>query len=161
MSETMNRQELETFLVDEAALLDEWRLDDWISLMAEDAHYLVPPLDKPAGDYRNTLFLISDDMRTLRSRVAQLKGRTVWAENPKSRTRRLVTNFRVLGTEGDLTRVSANFAVWRFQLDATDIYVGRYEHLLRREPSGWKFVERKAVLDLESLRPHGKLSFIL
>lgn len=161
MSETMNRQELETFLVDEAALLDEWRLDDWIALMAEDAHYLVPPLDKPVGDYRNTLFLISDDMRTLRSRVAQLKGRTVWAENPKSRTRRLVTNFRVLGTEGDLTRVSANFAVWRFQLDATDIYVGRYEHLLRREPSGWKFVERKAVLDLESLRPHGKLSFIL
>jgi p-cumate 2,3-dioxygenase subunit beta len=157
----MSRQELEEFLVDEAAMLDEWRLDDWIELMAQDGHYLVPALDKPTADFRTTLFLISDDMRTLRSRVTQLKGRTVWAENPKSRTRRLLTNFRVMGEEGGLTKACANFAVWRFQLDATDVYVGRYEHLLRREDSGWKFVERKAVLDLESLRPHGKLSFIL
>jgi p-cumate 2,3-dioxygenase beta subunit len=158
----ITRQEFEEFLVDEAALLDDWRLQDWLQLLAEEARYLVPALDTPAGDWRKTLFLISDDMKTLRSRVAQLMGRTAWAENPKSRTRRLVTNFRILGTEGGLTRASANFAIWRYQLDATDVYVGRYEHLLHRDANGSiRFQERKAILDLETLRPHGKLSFIL
>src|SRR3977135_3802153 len=53
--------EIEQFLIEEAALLDEWRLDEWLALMAEDAHYLVPPLDKPDADHRDTLFLIADD----------------------------------------------------------------------------------------------------
>jgi p-cumate 2,3-dioxygenase beta subunit len=162
MQEMITRADVEEFLVDEAALLDNWQLDAWLALMAQDAHYLVPALDKPQADYRKSLFLISDDMKTLRSRVTQLKGRTVWAENPKSRTRRLVSNFRVLGEENGMTRITANFAVWRFQLDQTETYVGRYEHLVARAADGnLRFHERKAVLDHETLRPHGKLSFIL
>jgi p-cumate 2,3-dioxygenase beta subunit len=154
--------EVEQFLVHEAALLDEWRLDEWLTLMADDARYLVPSLDSPESDPETALFLISDDRRTLQSRVRQLLGRAVWAENPRSRTRRLVTNVRLLGTSGDETRVTANFAVWRFQHEQTDVYVGRYLHvLIRGGPAGLLFRERKAVLDLDALRPHGKLSFIL
>jgi p-cumate 2,3-dioxygenase beta subunit len=63
-------------------------------------------------------------------------------------------------TDGE-ARVTANFAVWRFQHEQTDVYVGRYLHVLVRRPSGLLFRERRAVLDLETLRPHGKLSFIL
>jgi p-cumate 2,3-dioxygenase subunit beta len=153
--------ELERFLIDEAALLDEWRLEEWLALMAPDARYLVPPLDAPDADHRDTLFLIADDRRTLASRVRQLLSGTTWAENPRSRTRRLITNMRLLAAEGEEARVTANFAVWRFQHEATDVYVGRYRHVLVRGPSGPLFRERRAVLDLETLRPHGKLSFIL
>jgi len=153
--------EIEQFFVHEAALLDEWKLNEWLVLMAEDARYLVPALNAPGGDHRRDLFLISDDMKTLRSRVSQLMGRAVWAENPKSRTRRLVTNFRILESDASQATVTANFAIWRFQLDATDVYVGRYVHILVRGPSGLQFKERRAVLDLETLRPHGKVSFIL
>jgi p-cumate 2,3-dioxygenase beta subunit len=39
--------------------------------------------------------------------------------------------------------------------------IGRYLHVLVRGASGLMFRERRAVLDLETLRPHGKLSFIL
>jgi p-cumate 2,3-dioxygenase subunit beta len=153
--------EVEEFLIHEAALLDEWRLDEWLELMAPDAHYLVPPLDAPDADHRDTLFLIADDRRTLASRVRQLLSGTTWAENPRSRTRRLITNVRLLAMEGSETRVTANFAVWRFQHEQADVYVGRYLHLLVRGPAGLLFRERRAVLDLETLRPHGKLSFIL
>ncbi len=154
--------EVERFLVDEAALLDEWRLTEWLSLLAEDARYLVPPLDSPDADHRNALFLIADDMTSLRSRVGQLLGRSAWAENPRSRTRRLVTNFRILEATANECKVTANFAVWRFQLGQTDCYVGRYVHTLVRGPvGGLLFRERRAVLDLEALRPHGKLSIIL
>ena len=50
--------EIERFLIEEAALLDEWRLEEWLALMAEDCRYLVPPLDKPDADHRETLALI-------------------------------------------------------------------------------------------------------
>jgi p-cumate 2,3-dioxygenase subunit beta len=86
---------------------------------------------------------------------------TTWAENPRSRTRRLVTNVRLLEVADGTARATANFAVWRFQHDQTDVYVGRYLNVLVRGPSGLMFRERRAVLDLETLRPHGKLSFIL
>ena len=153
--------EIERFLIDEAALLDEWRLEEWLALMAEDAHYLVPPLDAPEADHRDTLFLIADDRRSLASRVRQLLSGITWAENPRSRTRRLVTNVRLLEVADGAARTTANFAVWRFHHDQTDVYVGRYLNVLLRGPSGLMFRERRAVLDLETLRPHGKLSFIL
>ena len=129
--------------------------------MAPAARYLVPPLDARDADHRDTLFLIADDRRTLASRVRQLLSGTTWAENPRSRTRRLVTNVRLLTVDGDEARVTANFAVWRFQHEQSDVYVGQYRHALVRGASGLLFRERRAVLDLETLRPHGKLSFIL
>jgi p-cumate 2,3-dioxygenase beta subunit len=153
--------EIEEFLVSEAALLDEWRLEEWLELMAPDARYLVPPLDMPEADHRDTLFLIADDHRTLVSRVRQLLSGTTWAENPRSRTRRLVTNVRLLAADDSEARATANFAVWRFQHEQADVYVGRYVHILVRGSAGLLFRERRAVLDLETLRPHGKLSFIL
>ena len=153
--------EIEHFLIDEAALLDEWRLEEWLALMAPDARYLVPSLDAPDADHHDTLFLIADDRRTLASRVRQLLSGTIWAENPRSRTRRLITNVRLLAVEGGEARITANFAVWRFQHEQSDVYVGQYRHVLVRGPSGLLFRERRAVLDLETLRPHGKLSFII
>jgi p-cumate 2,3-dioxygenase beta subunit len=76
--------EIERFLVDEAALLDEWRLEEWLALMAPDVRYLVPPLDAPDADHRDSLFLIADDRRTLASRVRQLLSGT---PGPRTRVR--------------------------------------------------------------------------
>ncbi len=154
--------EVERLLVEEAAMLDEWRLDDWIRLMTDDAEYLVPSLDSPDSDHRSALFLVADDMPTLRSRAKQLMGKTAWAENPRSRTRRLVTNVRILSQDAEEATITANFAVWRFQYGDTDCYVGRYVHRIVRDASGaLRIRERRAILDMETLRPHGKLSFIL
>jgi hypothetical protein len=41
----------------------------------------------------------------------------------------------------------------------TDVYVGRDLHVLGRDASGLWFRGRRALLDLETLRPYGKLSF--
>jgi p-cumate 2,3-dioxygenase beta subunit len=153
--------EVERLLFEEAALLDEWKLDEWLKLLTEDARYFVPPLDAPNADHQNALFLIADSHASLRSRVGQLMGRSVWSENPRSRTRRLVTNVRVLESNSQKATVTANFAVWRFQFEQTDVYVGQYRHVVVRGPTGLLLQERRAVLDLEALRPHGKLSFIL
>jgi 3-phenylpropionate/cinnamic acid dioxygenase small subunit len=87
-----SRQEVEDFLYREAALLDEWRLEEWLEILTDDAIYQVPSTDAPEGDARNTLYIIADDALRIRSRVKQLLGKSAWAENSHSRTRRMITN---------------------------------------------------------------------
>jgi p-cumate 2,3-dioxygenase beta subunit len=155
------RAEVEDLLYKEAALLDQWQLEEWLELLSEDAIYQVPPTDVPEGDSRNTLFIIADDAVRIRSRVKQLLGKAAWAENPHSRTRRMISNVRVLGAEGENIAISANFAVHRMRYESVDTYIGHYEYKLVRKGSELKIRERRAILDNEALRPHGKISFIL
>src|SRR6476659_9289621 len=96
----VSRQEVEDFLYEEAALLDSWRLDDWLALMTEDAVYRVPSNDRPDADPRDTLFIIADDIHRIRARVARLKKKDAHAEDPRSRTRRLLTNVRIVERNG-------------------------------------------------------------
>ena len=65
-TELPSRQEVEELLYREAALLDEWRLEEWLELLTDDAVYQVPPTDVPEGDSRNTLFIIADDAVRIR-----------------------------------------------------------------------------------------------
>jgi p-cumate 2,3-dioxygenase subunit beta len=155
------RPEVEDLLYREAALLDEWRLEEWLELLTDDAVYQVPSTDAPEGDERNTLYIIADDAARIRSRVKQLVGRSAWAENPHSRTRRIISNVRVPGADGDRILVTANFAVFRMRYETVDTYVGRYDYRLSRFGTELKIRERRAILDNEALRPHGKISFIL
>jgi p-cumate 2,3-dioxygenase beta subunit len=159
--ELPTRQEVEDLFYREAALLDEWRLEEWLDLLTEDAIYQIPPTDVPEGDSRHTLFIIADDALRIRSRVKQLLGKAAWAENPHSRTRRMIANVRVLGAEGENILVTANFAVHRMRYESVDTYIGHYDYKLLRKGNELRIRERMAILDNEALRPHGKISFIL
>lgn len=170
MTETLTRPardralvaEVEDFLYDEADLLDEWRLHEWLAFFSAEGRYLVPATDKPDGDPLRDLFLIQDDRFLLEQRVNSLLTRAAHAEYPHSRTRRLISNIRASAREDGRVDVSANFAVFRVRNAVVDTYMGRYEHVLERAAGGgFSFVVRKAVLDLDALRPHGKVSIIL
>ena len=159
--EQITRQQVEDFLFEEAALLDEWRLDEWFGLFTQECGYYVPSTDIPDGDHRTSLFLIADDRDRLKSRVRQLTGRFAHAERPRSRTRRHISNVRIREASGDTLRVTCNFIVHRIRLEVTEAYVGRYEHNLTHQDGTLKIRERRAVLDLDALRPHGKISILL
>jgi len=160
-TELPTRPEVEDLFYKEAALLDDWRLEEWLALLTDDATYQVPPTDVPEGDPRDTLFIISDDAFRIRARVKQLLGKSAWAENPHSRTRRMISNVRVLRSDGDNVLVTANFAVYRMRYESVDTYVGHYEYKLLRVGDELRIRERRAILDNEALRPQGKISFIL
>ncbi|HMG40798.1 MAG TPA: aromatic-ring-hydroxylating dioxygenase subunit beta [Acidimicrobiales bacterium] len=156
------RHEAEDFLYDEAALLDAWRLEEWLELFLPECRYVIPATDLPDGDTSRDLALVSDDRFLLGERVRSLLKRSAHAEFPHSRTRRLIANVRAVdhGAEGIV--VTANFAVYRVRREVVDCYVGEYRHQLERGTDGeLRFRERKAVLDLDALRPHGKVSIIL
>ncbi len=161
MSQTITlRAQVEDFLYEEAALLDEWRLDEWANLFTEDARYVVPTTDLPAGDPAQDLVFIDDDIVRIRARVKRLNSRHAHREYPTSRTRRFISNVRVTQTgDGDLA-VSANALVYRFRSGEVAPYVGRYEYTLKHVDGRFKIRHRRAVLDHESLADHGAVSII-
>jgi p-cumate 2,3-dioxygenase beta subunit len=156
----IRRAEIEDFLYHEAALLDAWRLDEWLALLTEDATYRVPSNDAPAADPAKALFTIADDMHRLRGRVTRLKDPHAHAEFPPSRTRRSISNVRIL--EKNPLTVEANFIVHRFRPnESVRQYVGRYRYGLVVQKGELKIRSREAILDAMELGSLGSVSFIL
>jgi p-cumate 2,3-dioxygenase subunit beta len=162
MTAGLTRQAVEDFLYAEAALLDAWKLDEWLSLLTGDCVYRVPSNDAAGGDPASTLYLIADDIARIRGRVARLKDPHAHVEFPHSRTRRLITNVRILDRKGDELSVEANFAVHRFRRnERATAFVGRYRYKLRVVEGVVKIAYREAILDAEELGSLGAVSFIL
>ena len=158
----ITRAQVEEFLFREAALLDEWRLDEWLDLLTADARYEVPSNDRPDADPSSTLFTIADDIARIRGRITRLKDKNAHAEFPRSRTRRLIGNVRIVARSANELRVEANFVVYRFRRDGgVREYVGRYRYVLRPERGALKIARRQAVLDAMELGSMGLVSFIL
>jgi p-cumate 2,3-dioxygenase beta subunit len=171
------RLDVEEFLYEEAALLDAWRLDDWLALFTPDARYEVPSTDRPGGGPADALMLISDTRAMIAARVKRLNSRKAHREFPWSRTRRIIGNVRILCDNGvglggatppdpldkdqdQEIEVAANFAVYRSRRDV-GVYMGRYRYRLVRDGDSFKIRFRRAELDVETLDAHGTLSIIL
>jgi p-cumate 2,3-dioxygenase beta subunit len=155
-----SRADVEDFLFFEADLLDRWFLDEWLTLFDDPCEYLVPPTNLPDAVPGHDAFLVHDDRKLLEQRVASLQKRSAHAEWPHSKTRRLVTNVRV-AVSGHELQVFANFTVYRVRNGQVATYIGRYEHQMVEKDSRLLFRQRAAVLDLDALRPEGKISIIL
>ena len=154
------REQVEDFLFREAALLDDWRLDEWVELFTEDGRYVVPTTDLPDGDPKRDLVFIDDDITRLRARAVRLNSRHAHREYPWSRTRRFVSNVRAQESGNGELAVSSNVLVYRFRNGEGAPYVGSIEYILRRNDTGFQIKYRRAVLDLESLSWHGAVSII-
>lgn len=159
---TALRAQIEDFLYAEAAMLDEWRLNDWLGLLTPDARYEVPSTDRPDGRPDTTLMLVSDTRPMIDARVKRLNSRKAHREFPWSRTRRIVGNVRVLAVlpSGE-HQVVANFAVYRTRGGQTHCYVGQYRYRLLPDGDSFRIAFRRAELDQETLDEHGTLSIIL
>ncbi len=158
----VTRAEVEDFLYREAALLDDWKLDDWEALLTDDAAYYVPPNDQPDGDHRATLFLVADDRERIRQRVIRIKDPNCHAEYPRSRTRRMISNVRIVAVDGDLVTITANFVCYRFRrYERIREYVGGYRYVLRQTADGFRIKERRVLIDAHELGTLGSVSFIL
>jgi p-cumate 2,3-dioxygenase beta subunit len=154
------RLRVEDFLAHEAWLLDSWKLDEWAALFTEDARSYVPALDDPAGAPSETVYLVSDDIGKIRSRVDQLLGRAAWSENPRSRTRRLTGNVRI-EEAGNPVIATASFVVTRSRRDVIDTWMGYSRYRLLPEGETFRIRERTVYLNQDSVRPQNMISIIL
>lgn len=158
---TVTRAEVEDFLYHEARLLDEWKLDAWVALFTEDGEYLIPPTDVPDGDPKRDLFLVYDDRHRLGERAKRLGKKSAHAEFPHSRTRHMISNVEAR-QEGAIVQARCNFVVYRSKQGVNDIYPGHSVYELRlAADGGFRIRSKRAVLDVDTLRPQGKVSIIL
>jgi p-cumate 2,3-dioxygenase beta subunit len=84
------------------------------------------------------------------------------AEFPKSRTRRLISNVRIVAREGDLVTVAANFICYRYRrYERIREYVGAYRYILKCAGDSFRIKERRVLIDAHELGTLGSVSFIL
>jgi p-cumate 2,3-dioxygenase subunit beta len=158
----VTRGEVEEFFYDEAALLDDWNLDEWLaSRFVPGATMAVPTTDARGLGPDVAGYFVADDWDLLKARVKRLKSRKAHAENPHSRTTRLISNVRIVAREGSTLHVGANFVIHRFRDGGSFHYVGRYLHELLVGEDDLRFVLRRSVLTNEAMEPGARLSFIL
>lgn len=161
MSAQVSRPQVEDFLFHEADLLDNWKLDEWTALFTDDAQYLVPPTDQPDADPRNTLFLVYDDRHRLGERAKRLLKKSAHAEFPHSRTRHLISNVQIRHDDGNVVHATCNFVVYRSKQGVNDIYPGHSMYELVPGGGSFRIRLKRAALDVDTLRPQGKVSIIL
>lgn len=93
---------LET-LYDEAAALDERRFDDWAAMLEEDLIYTAPLRLTRTGPHRDrdvvrNMKHFDENYSSIMMRLGRL-SKSAWAEDPPSRTRRIITNVRMAECE--------------------------------------------------------------
>ncbi|MFJ1255792.1 3-phenylpropionate/cinnamic acid dioxygenase subunit beta [Cupriavidus sp. CuC1] len=144
------------FLYEEAAMLDEIRLEDWVATLAEDLVYAAPlrqtrPLAQQAATVIRTMQHYHDDYRSIMGRIMRLTAtKSAWAEDPPSRTRRLVTNVTVrTGDNPGEFAVCSNLLITRsrFNFDEFDLISGERRDVLRRSGDTFKLARREILLD--------------
>jgi p-cumate 2,3-dioxygenase beta subunit len=159
---TLTRAQAEDFLFAEAALLDEWRLDEWLALFEEGARYEVPPAGEGMdADPATSLFYIADDWARLQHRVRRLNKPAAHSEFPRSKCVRLISNVRVLETLPEGHEVRCVFVTYRSKGETTDRFMGQHRYILRQVGGALRIAYKRTVLVMETLRPQGRVSIIV
>lgn len=164
----LTRLQVEDFIYREAALLDEWKLDEWLTLYTADCRYEIGPTGKADAaqlSLESSLFLVADDRFRLEQRVIRLNKSTAHAEYPHSRSRRLYSNVRVLVDSPSAVKAAVSFATFRSARSNVQTFFGLIDYEF--ETSGcaderkFRIAHKRITLDLDSLVPQGKVTIIL
>ena len=144
------------FLYEEASLLDQIRLQEWAARLAPDLIYTAPlretrPMDQQNSSFVRTVQHFHDDWRSVMGRVMRLTGtKSAWAEDPPSRTRRLVTNVMVAKTaKSDEFSVTSYLLVTRSRFNSPeyDLISAERRDILRQDGDSFKLARREIILD--------------
>lgn len=153
------------FLELEAELLDGARFKEWLDLLARDISYRMPvrtdrgdgmglPLTEEEAGFSGSGFFDEDwgslDLRIRRSTDSRFN----WAEQPRSRTRRFVTNVRVQRLPAGELRATSNLLLvrsrWRDPgLDL--ISAQRNDRLRTTAEGGLLLADREILVDQTNL----------
>lgn len=144
---------MEAVLTAEAVALDERRWDDWLALYTSDCEYWVPTWtseDRLAADPKRELSHIYYASRAgLEDRIARIRTGKSPASTPLKRTMHGFSNIVVVG-ESDSHHIRAR-ASWTCHAydphrQATELYFGHAEYLLRHAGARWLIQRKKTVL---------------
>ncbi len=138
-------KKIETFLYDEATLLDKADLDTWITLYADDGSYWMPATpDQESPDTH--ISLMYDDRLLMEIRRRNFGHHLAASMEHDVRASHIISNIRVTeASETELT-VTSNFQAVLFYREKQTLFAGRYTHVLI--PNDECFLIRSKRVDL-------------
>lgn len=155
------------FLYEEAYLLEKGLFEDWLLLLDDEIRYLAPVrrtrLRHEGNEFDTTMGHFEDTILTLKQRIRRLRTQYAWAEDPPSRTRRLVTNIRAHETAVDNQyAVTSSLLVLRNRGDEPNFHfiAALREDVLREHEDGLKLKRRTILLDSAVLPSHNVAIFL-
>src|SRR5260221_13187223 len=96
--EAPTNQQLIDFVIHEARLIDQHRLDEWLDLFTDDGIYWMP-LEWGQTDPKLTTSLMYGDKRLLTIRIERLKGKGTYSQKPRSRGHHVLATTKVAKAE--------------------------------------------------------------
>jgi phthalate 3,4-dioxygenase beta subunit len=154
------------FLVEEAAILDAGEWSRWLELLTDDVRYVMPvrvTMVHDATDRGHGMAHFDEDRYAIEKRVQRLLTDHAWTEDPRSRTRHLVTNVRTL--DGDDGRIDVESTVLLFRSRADDRapewVCAHRRDVLRRERDGvLRLADRHITVEESVLRTQNLAIFL-
>jgi 3-phenylpropionate/cinnamic acid dioxygenase small subunit len=150
---TIPHDEAAAFLYQEARLLDEGRLQEWLDLFAPDSLYWLPITQAKRAE-RDTSLIYDGDVRR-RERVYRLTSTPLPSQNPPSRTLHVVSNVEV-DDNGAAGRAVVRSTQVVFELRTGDhtqrglgtqhTFAGHCTHELVQIDGQWRIALKKLVL---------------
>lgn len=147
--------EIIEFLHEEAEFLDELRFDEWAKVLAEDIRYTMPMrvtrtfAERDKSVVRGMMHF-DDDYLSLMARLGRLETTSAWAEDPPSRTRRLITNVRVRTTPKEGEYAVKNYLLLsrnRYEQSQPILMSAVRRDVIRRVGGGFQLAARDIVID--------------
>ena len=151
------REELAAVLTLEAWLLDNDRLEDWLSLLAEDLRYVAPVRRKIENDMMSVhsidrepsmSAIFNDDRMQLSLRIKRLRTGFSHFDKPRPAARRLVGNVMLLGWNEQLAEatLTSNFMLFRTRdQDEEMLFVGQRDDIWQRQDGGDWLLRRRLI----------------
>jgi 3-phenylpropionate/cinnamic acid dioxygenase small subunit len=155
LSHMRDQYDAEQFLFQEAALLDGFKLLEWLLLLERDIDYRIPirstrPQDELDKSFSATTFHMIEHFGSLEARMKRF-GAGGWSEFPPSRTRRNVTNIRVARRAKDCLTVKSNL-LYYWARDEQHVIVSAERHdELREHDKALKLARRIVFVDHTTL----------
>jgi len=137
--------ECEALLVHEAELLDDGRFEDWLALFTADAWYWVP-IEPNQDSPLTTVSLIYDDRRLLETRVRRLAGPRLHAQEPRSRTSRIVANVTLRERRPASSLVRSKLVMVEYRRGEQRLFAGTCHHELTRTEAGVRIASKRVDL---------------
>jgi 3-phenylpropionate/cinnamic acid dioxygenase small subunit len=158
--------EVEQFLYEEAAMLDDRRYEEWLALLEDDMTYVMPlntdRLRRDAKRFKvpNEINLFDDNLERLKIRVRRIRSGTAWSEDPRSRARHTVSNIQIAaGAQPGEIEVTSVFLVYVSRMDeAATIFSGKRLDTLRRSAEGQLRMASRYIIGDQSVIPSNNLT---
>lgn len=153
------------FLVEEAHLLDSAQFQAWLGLMHAQVIYRMPvrvtALKEIAESSVQTMDHFLEDYYSLSKRVERFGTKSAWTEDPQSRTRHHVSNFRTFVIDDTTLRVESALLLYRSRGDnePSVLSAGRTDVLVETD-EGYKLKERTIEVDESVLRTQNLAVFL-